>query len=127
VFGGVPLCPVHASAVKDALAPPAPPEPAPVESGTVVYYITRVDKPGLVKIGTTTQLRTRMMDLAARGRPVTLLGTEPGGRDVERQRHAEFADLRQDGEWFTFAEELHLHIRRIWGFLPVVTYGKAAA
>lgn len=106
-YGGVPLCPTHFAAVEKYATPP---EPEPV-----VYYVTRIDKPGLIKIGTTKDLRQRVAALGARGRTVNLVATEPGGRDVERQRHLEFSRLRVEGEWFTYAAALIVHIHGLTG------------
>lgn len=101
----MPLCP----SCRDAVvlnAPPTPPQP-------LVYYLTRVDKSGLVKIGTTRNLRDRMNALGARGRTVTLLATEPGDAAVERKRHIEFGYLRTEGEWFRLAAPLAAHIQAL--------------
>jgi T5orf172 domain len=106
-FGGVPLCPPHVEAVLRS-APPIPPP-------SVVYYITRVDKPGLVKIGTTKNLKERLRELGTRGREVKLLATEPGDWKLERLRHLEFAPMRVEGEWFTFAAPILVHIHRLAG------------
>ena len=105
---GVPLCPAHFDAVAQVVRAEPWPGPEPV-----VYYITRVDRPGQVKIGTTKNLRTRLTELGRRGRTVTLIATEPGGRDLERQRHAEFAAIRADGEWFSYAAPIIAHIDRL--------------
>lgn len=94
------------------MPPPIPEPPAPTN---VVYYITRADKPGLVKIGTTKDLRVRLRELGSRGRTLTLLGTEPGGRALEIRRHGQFAALRIEGEWFTLDEPILTHIRKITG------------
>lgn len=109
-FGGVPLCPVHLEGVLRAAPPlPTPPVPPP----NVVYYITRIDKPGLVKIGTTKDLKTRLRELGSRGRTLTLLATEPGDWKLEQRRHLEFAPMRAEGEWFNFAAPILAHIHRI--------------
>lgn len=79
----------------------------------MVYYITRIDKPGLVKIGTTKDMKTRMNELGSRGRAVTVLATEPGDRSLERQRHLQFSAMRVEGEWFHFAAPILAHIHRI--------------
>lgn len=51
----------------------------------LVYYVLRG---GLIKIGTTTQLRQRLVALKID----ELLAVEPGSYDLERRRHAEFAE-----------------------------------
>lgn len=95
-YGGVPLCPTHFAVVAQHVPPPEPVKPL-----QVVYYLERIDRPMQIKIGTTKDLRTRIRELGARGRTVTLLATEPGGVVIERRRHEQFADLRLDGEWFS--------------------------
>lgn len=107
-YDGVPLCPTHFAAVARHVPAPEPPRPQPV-----VYYAERADRPGQIKIGTTTQLRERMAALGARGRAVTLLAIEQGGRSLEKSRHAQFAALRLDGEWFSAASPLTDHVGRL--------------
>lgn len=43
----------------------------------------------------------------------SLIATEPGGFNRERELHAKFAHLRHTGEWFTEAPELTDYIRNI--------------
>lgn len=75
----------------------------------VVYYIRVGDQ---VKIGTTTNLRERMIALRVDGSD--LLATEPGGYDVERRRHHEFADERYGRrENFALSDRLAAHIERL--------------
>jgi hypothetical protein len=70
----------------------------------VVYYIRRG---ATVKIGTTTNLRQRMAALL----PEEILATEPGGYELEAQRHRQFQDLRIDKrEWFHAGPRLQRHI-----------------
>lgn len=78
----------------------------------VVYYATRSDRPGQVKIGTTISVPHRMLALrTARGRgDVTLLAVEPGGEGVERARHLQFAPMRMDGEWFAYGAPIIAHV-----------------
>ena len=102
VYGGVPLCAAHLRVV--LLAAPAP------EPESTVYYVERSDRPNQVKIGVTKSLDRRLGELGRRGRVVKLLATEPGGRDVERARHAEFAESRLDGEWFAMSWPLRRHL-----------------
>jgi hypothetical protein len=77
------------------------------DGGSFVYY---VGVPGdLVKIGFTTNLRGRLTSLACR--PSDVLALEPGGREVEQQRHADFAHLRwRRTERFVLAPDLQHHI-----------------
>jgi hypothetical protein len=70
----------------------------------VVYYIKIGNH---IKIGYTTDLATRMAAL----QPDHIFGTERGDRDLERQRHEQFAHLRSKGrEYFDPADDLMAHI-----------------
>jgi hypothetical protein len=74
---------------------------------SVVYYV-KVGQ--YIKIGTTTNMRQRMLDLAVDA----VLATEPGGRALERQRHQEFADLRAiRNEYFWPEDRLLDHIEQV--------------
>lgn len=65
---------------------------------SVVYFIGDMHK---VKIGYTRSLKMRVKELWARvGCPLQLYATCPGGRDVERAYHTQFAASRLHGEWF---------------------------
>lgn len=83
---------------------------APTAEPPVVYYLRLGDH---VKIGTTVDLRKRMMVYPPR---TLLLATEPGNRVTENIRHAEFAHLRVPGprrEWFRDAPELQSLVRHL--------------
>ncbi|MFC5789701.1 GIY-YIG nuclease family protein, partial [Agromyces tardus] len=72
----------------------------------VVYYVQFRD---VVKIGTTADLHRRL-----RGIPhERLLAIEFGGRELEVQRHAQFAEYRRVGEWFTACPQLDNHVRQL--------------
>jgi hypothetical protein len=72
----------------------------------VVYYVRFADR---VKIGTTTNLGGRL-----NGIPYDeVLATEPGGYELEAQRHREFAADRIVGEWFTYSDRLRRHIETL--------------
>lgn len=76
------------------------------EAGALVYYLRIGDR---IKIGFTTNLRQRLMDL--RLDPPAVLATEPGGRDVEARRHHEFAAERYGRrEDFAASDRLLAHI-----------------
>lgn len=73
---------------------------------SVVYF---VERDGLIKIGTTTNLRTRLRNLGQGGckmpegmtvGPVTLLASTPGDRLDESRYHERFRKQRVGGEWF---------------------------
>lgn len=85
---------------------------------TPLVYFARRER--LIKIGTTTNLRHRMMALHAQA-----LATEPGDLVRERQLHDRFKHLRASGrsrEWFHPEPELIAYInelRAASGILPV--------
>lgn len=72
----------------------------------VVYYVRIRD---LIKIGTTTNMKARMLDLLID----EVLATEPGGEDLETMRHEQFRHLKVRGERFTPAPDLLSHIAMI--------------
>lgn len=69
----------------------------------VVYYL-RYDR--RVKIGTSRRPRQRLRSI----RHDELLAFERGDRLLERQRHRQFAEAREGGEWFTLTPALAAHI-----------------
>lgn len=75
--------------------------------GSVVYYIRRSN---LIKIGTTTRLRSRMNSLM----PDEILALEPGDEHTEAGRHLQFTELRADprGEYFFPGAALLAHVSR---------------
>lgn len=78
----------------------------PLPQIEVVYYL-RYDR--RVKIGTSRRPRQRLASI----RHDELLAFEPGGRQVEQQRHREYAAIREGGEWFTLDDELRVHTARL--------------
>ncbi|MDL9978374.1 GIY-YIG nuclease family protein [Microbacterium candidum] len=83
---------------------PDPDLPPPVVE--VVYYLRYRDR---IKIGTSRNPKQRLAAIWHE----ELLAFERGGRPLEQQRHREFSDLREGGEWFTAAPELLAHIERV--------------
>lgn len=77
----------------------------------VVYYCET--RPGVVKIGTTTQLGVRMD--AFRVPATSVLAAEPGYFKLENLRHKQFADLRIDRarEDFHFGDALREHVDKV--------------
>lgn len=75
---------------------------------SVVYYMRIGNR---VKIGVTTNLRKRLDSI----NPEELLAVEPGGYDLEKQRHGEYAHLRTHGEWFKLEAPLTWHIANLRG------------
>lgn len=75
---------------------------------STVYYL-RVGR--LVKIGTTVNLTERIRSYPP---DATLLATEPGGYEVERGRHRQFAaSLEARNEWFAPTADLIEHINAL--------------
>ena len=72
----------------------------------VVYYVRFGDR---IKIGTSVCILGRMDNIPHD----QLLAVEPGGRELEQQRHREFATDRVTGEWFLPSDELLSHVRRL--------------
>lgn len=79
-------------------------------TGEHVYYI-EVD--GLVKIGYTSNLKQRLRDYPPSS---VLLGIEPGDRNLERQRHAQFSHyLKLGREWHSRGDGILRHVRQLNG------------
>ena len=69
----------------------------------IVYYM-RMDR--LVKIGWSTNLRTRVETIGPQG----VLAVEYGARAVERRRHKQFVNDHSHLEWFWLRDALAAHI-----------------
>lgn len=111
-----------ASRVFNAAARTSAPAPIHQPPPSVVYYL---DLGQHIKIGFTTNLQQRLN--ALRADKDQLLAIEPGGRDVERARHDQFAHERLDRrENFRISDRLTDHVQRIradyglprWASLP---------
>lgn len=76
----------------------------------LVYYLRRCD--GLIKIGTSRNLKRRMNTLGKEHGPLTLLLTHGGDGDREGEIHEKFAELRVTGEWFLARKRLTDWIRK---------------
>jgi hypothetical protein len=75
-----------------------------------VYFVQA--RSGHIKIGIAVNPRKRMCHLQSHHpEPLRLLACIPGGRDMERALHKEFAAHRVTGEWFKPAPELVERIR----------------
>jgi hypothetical protein len=78
----------------------------------LVYFLLAKDEAdpaaaGVVKIGFTTSLRSRVRSLqTASAVPLRLLGTVEAGPEFERYLHRLWAHLRQKGEWFSYSPAL---------------------
>jgi hypothetical protein len=73
----------------------------------VIYYVAS-QLGGVVKIGTTVDLKSRLARLGRENPAVTLqvLATEPGGPSVEFERHRQFTKSHQRGEWYWLTPDL---------------------
>nr|WP_206687001.1 GIY-YIG nuclease family protein [Microbacterium aquimaris] len=90
----------------------------PLPRVDVVYYLRYAAR---VKIGTSTNPRQRLGAIWHD----ELLAFEPGGRALEHERHQQFADLREGGEWFRAAPELLAHAATLAnGVDPWHTYAR---
>lgn len=78
----------------------------PATHRSVVYYM-RMDR--LVKIGISTDLRTRTGSIMAQG----VMAIEWGDRQLERQRHNQFVDQHSHLEWFRLEAPLVEHIAEL--------------
>jgi hypothetical protein len=72
----------------------------------VVYYMRIGNR---VKIGTTSDIKRRLSTI----NPEELLATEPGGYDLEKERHQQFEHLRSHGEWFAYEGALEAHVQEL--------------
>lgn len=88
----------------EAFAVPEGPQGVSSHPDQVVYVIGQYGS-GVVKIGTTSNLRARLRTIQT-GSPVRLevLWSCPGGRNLEAYLHDAFSPLRLEGEWFDFGQ-----------------------
>ncbi len=63
-------------------------------------YFAQSAKTGLVKIGSTTRIYSRLYSLGPKADGIRLLGTMPGGLRHERDLQRLFSHFRERGEWF---------------------------
>ena len=87
---------------RDLWPDPIPPE-TPSRHRPVVYYVLFGDR---VKIGTTRNLRQRLLEVPHD----QVLALEPGDATLERQRHAKFRAFRLHREWFAYVHPLSTFI-----------------
>jgi hypothetical protein len=82
---------------------------AAYEEQSQVYYVRIGD---YIKIGFTRNMTERLKSLRVDASDV--MATEPGGRDKERERHEQFADIRRGRkENFERTPELLTHIAKV--------------
>jgi hypothetical protein len=78
----------------------------------VVYFIAAGDT--AVKIGTTTNLQRRMVDLGTSSHvPLQVLAYVPGGPVLEAFFHSKLRKHRTRGEWFARTEEINALIEEL--------------
>lgn len=114
MIADVPLCEPHDQAVRDACLEAA--QPPAFVAGTVVYYVGWRDRPDVVKIGTTQNLRKRLRGLGSTTRPAAVLVAEPGSYYLEGKRHRQFAHLRIDDgtrETYQWTPQLADHVQHV--------------
>jgi hypothetical protein len=83
-------------------------------------YFLRAETLGLIKIGFSEKIESRLASLRI-GRPdaLTLLGVISGSTPVtEREVHAQFEGDRVRGEWFHPSDELETFVRSHCGDVP---------
>ena len=79
----------------------------------MVYFI-EAKATGLIKIGFTSDVKSRLSSIcAASGVAVTLLVTTPGQRDVESAYHERFSKSREHGEWFRATADILAEVARL--------------
>lgn len=110
VIGGIPLCPQHVKAVRDHFGVVDRTDMPPAVT-SIVYYIS-LDDGVSVKIGTTTNPRTRFGALQKRATGLmTVHVAEPGSFREERTLHRKFRHLATGrNEYFTLTAELRQHM-----------------
>jgi len=73
----------------------------PLPSTSVVYFLQTTGPSGVIKIGTSTDVTTRLRwHQGHHPVPLKLVLTVPGGYRQEKAYHLMFAHLRAEGEWF---------------------------
>jgi len=79
----------------------------------VVYYITNIDYPQAVKIGTTVNLPKRLGKYRTQKQYANwqILAVERG--NIEGERHTQFHKSNIVGEWFWLTPDLESHIATI--------------
>jgi len=74
-------------------------------------YFLRCASTGLVKIGTSRNVASRLSQIQSDSPgKIALVGLEPGGVERERALHAHFAADRERGEWFRESSALSAYI-----------------
>lgn len=84
----------------------------------MIYFVQRQDEELLVKIGTTIDLKARLITLNrdqdkwfGNRAPLTVLGVMDGGPADEAALHQKFASYRRIGEWFASVDVIMIYAR----------------
>lgn len=78
-----------------------------------VYFVELVGQ-GVMKIGRAKDIASRVSSIqSSTPGEIKLLGTIPGGREVERDAHSHFAQHRARGEWFSLNPEVRSQVVHI--------------
>lgn len=86
---------------------------------SLIYYVRR-ESDGLIKIGTSRHLASRLSTHKREYGPLQLMAVEGGSHKQENALHRQFADLRAEGrEWFRPELALLEHIYKIMREKPV--------
>lgn len=87
-----------------------------VERNACNVYFVQAKNNGLIKIGFTSNLKSRLSDLSSMSPvPLELLAFTEGDCNLERELHSTFANHRSHGEWFYPSDELIRFIGSIKG------------
>jgi len=91
-------------------------------------YLALIEARGIVKIGVTSNIGTRLRQIAWAQRvpaaEVVPIGIYSGSRLTERRIHARFAHLRIEGEWFRYTDEIYQFMERLDAGLEHHMYGR---
>jgi len=82
---------------------------------SLVYFCSAVDR---IKVGTSTNLESRLAALRTSIPDIELLGTVQGTRTLEKRLHRKFLEYHIKGEWFTDCNEIRTWISKNCGQLP---------
>lgn len=87
-----------------------------VEKNACNVYFIQAKNNGLIKIGFTSNLKSRLSDLSSMSPvPLELLAFTDGDCNLERDLHSTFSHHRSHGEWFHPCDELIKFIKSIKG------------
>jgi hypothetical protein len=97
----------HAHARLGQKARPTVPWVEQIDARAELVYYMRLGE--LVKIGTSRNLKARREALNPQG----IIALEFGGRELERERHSQFARSHVHGEWFNLDEQVGAHVTEV--------------